>query len=185
MLFRSLKRLRTDRLDLYLLHWPGDVPIAETVAGFEDLRRAGKIRHWGVSNFDTEDMQELNAVTNGNACATNQILYNVKRRAPEWDLLPWMDNHGIPAMAYSPIEQGRLPASGALSDIGKKHGVSRFTVALAWLLRKPMIVIPKATSAAHLHENAQALDVKLDPSDLAAIDAAFKPPARKKPLELL
>jgi diketogulonate reductase-like aldo/keto reductase len=180
----SLKRLKTDRLDLYLLHWRGNIPLQETIAGFEALKRDGKIRHWGVSNFDTEDMQDLFAVQGGKACAANQILYNVKRRSPEWDLLPLMDKHRVAGMAYSPIEQSRLPASGALSDIGKKHGVSRFTVALAWLLKnKNMMVIPKATSEEHLQENAKALDVVLDAADLAAIDAAFKPPASKKPLE--
>jgi diketogulonate reductase-like aldo/keto reductase len=183
---RSLRRLKTDRLDLYLLHWRGNEPLAETVRGFEDLQREGKIRHWGVSNFDTEDMQELAQAPGGKACATNQILYNFRRRSPEWDLLPWMAEHHMPVMAYSPIEQGRLPATGALSDIGKKHGVSRFTVALAWLLRNPnAIVIPKASSEAHLQENAKALDVHLDAEDLAAIDAAFQPPSRKQPLELL
>ncbi len=183
---RSLKRLKTDRLDLYLLHWPGNVPIAETIAGFETLKHDGKIRHWGVSNFDTDDMKELYAAPGGKGCCANQILYNVKRRSPEWDLLPWMASHHIPAMAYSPVEQGRLPASGALTDIGAKHNVSRFTVALAWLLQNPnMIVIPKATSAEHLQDNAKALDVKLDAADLASIDAAFKPPSAKTPLELL
>ncbi|WP_262027772.1 aldo/keto reductase [Microvirga sp. Mcv34] len=183
---RSLRRLKTDRLDLYLLHWRGGVPLAETVAGFEDLRRAGKIRHWGVSNFDTDDMKELLRIPQGTNCATNQVLYNVNRRGPEFDLIPWMQNHRIPLMAYSPIEQGRLPASGILESIGRKHGASPFQIALAWLLHQPgMIAIPKASSAEHVRDNHRALEIRLDSDDLEAIDSEFPPPRRKRPLEMI
>ena len=183
---RSLRRLRTDRLDLYLLHWRGSVPLEDTVAGFEELRRSGKIRHWGVSNFDTSDMEELARVANGANCATNQVLYNVTRRGPEFDLIPWMAAHRMPLMAYSPIEQGRLPRSGALQAVGDKHGASPFQIALAWLLRKPGVIsIPKASSADHVRSNHQALQIQLSPEDLQAIDAEFPPPRRKRPLEML
>ncbi|MFL5036528.1 MAG: aldo/keto reductase [Microvirga sp.] len=183
---RSLRRLRTDRLDLYLLHWPGSIPLAETVAGFEALARAGKIRHWGVSNFDTGEMEELFAVPGGDVCAANQILYNLSRRGPEHDLMPWLAARGVPAMAYSPIEQGRLPRSGALEEIAKKHRATPYQIALAWVLRRPgVIAIPKAATAEHVRENRRTLDIALDEDDLAAIDRAFPPPKRKKPLEMI
>jgi len=182
----SLRRLRTDRLDLYLLHWRGSVPLEETVAGLEELRRSGKIRSWGVSNFDTSDMEELARISGGENCATNQVLYNVTRRGPEFDLLPWMAEHRMPLMAYSPIEQGRLPRSGALKAIGDKHGVSRFQVALAWLLRqRGVMAIPKASTPDHVRENHRALEIKLDAEDLRVIDAEFPPPNRKRPLEMI
>ncbi len=183
---RSLKRLKTDRLDLYLLHWRGSVPLEETVIGFEELRRAGKIRRWGVSNFDTDDMEELFEVPDGPNCATNQVLYNVTRRGPEYDLLPWMTERGMPLMAYSPIEQGRIPRRGALQKVAEKHGASAFQIALAWLLQKPgVIAIPKASSPEHVRDNCRALEIRLDPEDLAAIDAEFPPPKRKRPLEMI
>ena len=183
---RSLKRLRTDRIDLYLLHWRGGTPLAETVAGFEDLRRSGAIRHWGVSNFDADDLDELMRVPGGEHCAANQVLYNVTRRGPEFDLLPWMDGRGMPLMAYSPVEQGRLPRSGVLHDLARRHGASPFQVALAWLLRRPgLVAIPKAASPAHVRDNHRALGLDLGPEDLAAIDAAFPPPTRKRPLEMI
>jgi len=183
---RSLRRLGTDRLDLYLLHWRGGVPLAETVAGFEDLRRSGRIRHWGVSNFDTADLEELMRVPGGENCAANQVLYNVTRRGPEFDLVPWMTGRGMPLMAYSPVEQGRLPKSGALQEIGRRHGVGIFQVALAWLLRQPGIVaIPKAGTTEHVRDNHRALDVELSAEDLAAIDAEFRPPTRKRPLAMI
>jgi diketogulonate reductase-like aldo/keto reductase len=183
---RSLKRLDTDRIDLYLLHWRGGTPLAETVAAFEDLRRAGKIRHWGVSNFDTDDMEELFEVPNGANCATNQVLYNVTRRGPEFDLLPWMAERNMPLMAYSPVEQGRLPASGALEAVARRHGASRFQIALAWLLQRPgVIAIPKAGSPEHVRDNHQALQITLEDEDLRAIDDAFPPPKRKRPLDML
>ena len=183
---RSLKRLRTDRLDLYLLHWRGGVPLEETVAGFEALRGAGKIRHWGVSNFDVDDMRELLQVPGGENCATNQVLYNVTRRGPEFDLMPWMAERSMPLMAYSPIEQGRLPRGGVLQRIGEKHGASPFQIALAWLLRKPSVIaIPKAGSVAHVRDNHRVLEIQLSLEDVEAIDAEFPPPRRKRPLEMI
>ncbi|MDQ4137158.1 MAG: aldo/keto reductase [Pseudomonadota bacterium] len=183
---RSLKRLKTDRLDLYLLHWRGGVPLDETVAGFEGLRRAGKIRHWGVSNLDTDDMEDLASGPDGGHCATNQVLYNVMRRGPEFDLIPWMAARRMPLMAYSPVEQGRLPRSGALHEIARRHGASPFQIALAWLLRRPdVIAIPKASSPDHVRDNHKALSIGLTREDLQAIDAAFPPPKRKRPLEML
>jgi diketogulonate reductase-like aldo/keto reductase len=183
---RSLRRLKTDRLDLYLLHWRGSVPLEETVAGFEELRRSGKIRHWGVSNFDTDDMDELLRVPAGENCAANQVLYNVTRRGPEFDLIPWMTEHRMPLMAYSPIEQGRLPRGGVLQRIGQKYGASPFQIALAWLLQKPdVIAIPKASSPDHVRDNHRALEIRLSPEDLDAIDAEFPTPRRKRPLEMI
>ncbi|MBQ0823875.1 aldo/keto reductase [Microvirga sp. HBU67558] len=183
---RSLKRLRTDRLDLYLLHWRGGVPLEETVAGFEELRRSGKIRHWGVSNFDVDDMEELFQAPGGATCATNQVLYNVTRRGPEFDLLPWMAERRMPLMAYSPVEQGRLPRGGVLQTIGQSYGASPFQVALAWLLQKPnLIAIPKASRAEHVQDNHRALEIRLSPEDLAAIDGEYSPPRRKRPLEMI
>ena len=183
---RSLKRLQTDRLNLYLLHWRGSVPLEDTVAGFEELRRSGKIRHWGVSNFDTSDMEELARVANGANCGTNQVLYNVTRRGPEFDLIPWMAARRMPLMAYSPIEQGRLPQSGALQVIGEKHQASAFQIALAWLLQQPgVIAIPKAGRPDHVRDNQRALEIKLSPEELKAINAQFPPPGRKRPLEMI
>ena len=183
---RSLRRLKADRLDLYLLHWRGSVPLEETVAGFEELRRSGKIRQWGVSNFDVDDMQELLEIRGGENCVTNQVLYNVTRRGPEFDLIPWMAEHRMPLMAYSPIEQGRLPRGGVLQKIGQKQGASAFQIALAWLLQKPdVIAIPKASSPDHVRDNHRALEIRLDPEDLEAIDAEFPPPERKRPLEMI
>lgn len=181
---RSLKRLGTDRLDLYLLHWRGSIALAETVAGFEDLRRAGKIRHWGVSNFDTEDMEELYATPGGRNCQTNQILYNLSRRGPEFSLCPWQERHKMPIMAYSPFEQGRMKATGVLSDIGRAHNATGYQIALAWLLQqKNTIVIPKSAKIAHVRDNRAAADLTLTQADLAALDDAFKPPRRKTPLD--
>ncbi|MGQ4275339.1 aldo/keto reductase [Terrihabitans sp. B22-R8] len=183
---RSLKRMKTDRIDLYLLHWRGGVPLEETVRAFEELQEAGKIRHWGVSNFDTDDMEELLDVVGGEACAVNQVLYNLTRRGPDFDLLPFQQKTEIPIMAYSPIEQGRLPVQGPLSEIGVKYGVSPFQVALAWLLRRPdVIAIPKASSLEHVRANRAAANLILDADDLAALDRAFPAPTRKRPLEML
>jgi diketogulonate reductase-like aldo/keto reductase len=183
---RSLQRLDTDRIDLYLLHWRGRHPLAETVAAFERLQRDGKIRHWGVSNLDTDDMEELFGVPGGTACAVDQILLNLTRRGPEFDLLPWCRRHAVPVMAYSPIEQGRLPASTELDQVARRHGVDRFTIALAWVLHHPgVIAIPKAGSLAHLEANRRAADLRLDGEDLALLDRAFPPPRRKRPLEML
>jgi diketogulonate reductase-like aldo/keto reductase len=183
---KSLKRLKTDHLDLYLLHWRGSVPLEETVTGFEALRQAGKIRHWGVSNFDTDDMDELMTVPGGDACATNQILYNVARRGPEYDLLSWLAAHDMPAMAYSPVDHARLPKRSALDDIADARGVSVFQVALAWVLQQPgVFAIPKAGSVEHVRDNQRALELRLDAGERAAIDAYFKPPRSKRPLEML
>lgn len=183
---RRLRRLGTDRLDLYLLHWRGNVPIEETITGFEALRSSGKIRHWGVSNFDTNDMEELLRIADGGGCSTNQVLYNVTRRGPEFDLIPWLTRHGMPPMAYSPVEQGRLPQSGALSQIAAKHNASPFQIALAWLLQQgPVIAIPKAGQPRHVRDNHRAVEIRLGPEDLQAIDAAFPPPTRKRPLEMI
>jgi diketogulonate reductase-like aldo/keto reductase len=181
---RSLKRLGTDRLDLYLLHWRGNVPLEETLSGFESLRAAGKIRHWGVSNFDTSDMKDLFALPKGSACAANQILYNLSRRGPEYDLLPRLDEHRVPVMAYSPVEQGRLTVKDALHRVAKAHRVTPYQIAIAWLLRNPnVIVIPKAGSEAHVRENRATTDIRLTEDDLAQLDTAFKPPTRHRPLE--
>ena len=180
----SLKRLGTDRLDLYLLHWPGLVPIGETVTAMEGLVRAGKIRAWGVSNFDVDDLDEM-MEAGGAACACDQVLYNVTRRAPEYDLVPWLAAKHMPLMAYSPVEQGRLPTSGALVEVARAHGVSPYEVALAFALRDGAIVIPKAGSVAHVRENRAAADLVLTSDDLAALDKAFPPPKRKHALAML
>jgi len=176
---RSLKRLGTDRLDLYLLHWRGEVPLAETVAGFEALRDAGKILRWGVSNFDAGDMAALWRVPGGDACAANQVLYNLSRRGIEPELIPWCRAHGVPIMAYSPIEQGRILDNPALIRIAGARGVSPARVALAWLLRQTgVIVIPKAADPAHVRDNRAALDLDLSAAELAALDRAFPRPDR-------
>ena len=181
----SLKRLATDRLDLYLLHWRGAIPLRETVESMTRLKETGKIRHWGVSNFDVDDLDELWAA-GGSACAANQILFNLERRGPEFALLPWMAKRKCVGMAYSPIEQGRLPQSGPLGEVARRHGATVFQVALAWLLRRPdMIVIPKAATLAHVEANRAALDLRLDADDLVALDRAFAPPKRRAPLAML
>ena len=181
----SLKRLRTDRLDLYRRHWMGDIPLAETVAGMERLQAAGKIRSWGVSNLDLADMRELEDA-GGQACATDQILYNVTRRGAEFDLLPALAAKGVSAMAYSPVEQGGLPSGGALQAIADRHGVTPYQVALAWVMRKEhVIAIPKASDEKHVRENRNAADLPLTPDDLVAIDADFPPPTHKTGLEML
>jgi diketogulonate reductase-like aldo/keto reductase len=183
---RSLKRLKTDRIDLYLLHWRGGEDLEGAVAGFEKLKRDGKIRHWGVSNFDTDDMEELFDLASGDACATNQVLYNVARRGPEFDLLPWLRERGLPAMAYSPVDHARLPKKSVLDDIAAARGVSMFQIALAWLLQQPQVCsIPKASNVAHLKENRAAADIELSADELAKIDAQFKPPKAKRSLEML
>jgi diketogulonate reductase-like aldo/keto reductase len=181
----SLRRLKTDRLDLYLLHWRGSAPLAETVEGMDALIVAGKIRRWGVSNLDPADMDELFRA-GGEACAANQILYNVTERGAEFDLLPFLKDRRIPTMAYSPVGQGRLPRSPALAAIAARHGATVFQIALAWVLRDPAVIaIPKAAGEAHLKDNRRALDLALSPDDLAAIDADFPPPARKTRLAML
>jgi diketogulonate reductase-like aldo/keto reductase len=181
----SLKRLGTDRLDLYLLHWRGSVPLGETVEAMEALKSAGKIRHWGVSNFDTDDMEELVAA-GGAACATDQILYNLTRRGAEHDLLPWFAEHDMPAMAYSPVEQGRLLADRTPAQVAKPIGATPAQVALAWTMRRDgVIAIPKAGTVAHVQENRAAADLILSDANLAALDAAFPRPRTRRPLEML
>ncbi len=181
----SLKRLGTDRIDLYLLHWRGGIPLAETVEAMGELQSCGKIRHWGVSNLDTEDMEELiNA--GGGACATDQILYNLSRRGPEHDLLPWLADHSIPVMAYSPVEQGRLLGRPELASIARRMDASPAQVALAWALRRrDVIAIPKAGTVEHVRINRAAADLVLSDNDLAALDEAFPPPTHKRALEML
>jgi diketogulonate reductase-like aldo/keto reductase len=183
---RSLRRLGTDRLDLYLLHWRGDVPLEATVEGFNALIRAGKIRHWGVSNLDVADMEELVGVPGGSEVATDQVLYNLTRRGIEWDLLSWCHRRRIPVMAYSPIEQGRMLKHPVLRKVAAQHGAMPAQVALAWLLRQDlMIAIPKAATPEHVRENRAALDIRLTDQDLAALDRAFPPPDGPRPLEML
>jgi diketogulonate reductase-like aldo/keto reductase len=183
---RSLLRLGTDQIDLYLLHWRGSVPLAETVAGFEDLMRAGKIRYWGVSNFDVADMEELMSVPGGSAVATNQVLYNLTRRGIEYDLLPWCEEHNIPIMAYSPVEQGRLLTDPALIAIGELHNATPAQIALAWVLRQERVIaIPKAGTPEHVKENRRAVDIELTEADLDELDRVFPPPTSKVPLEMI
>ena len=182
---RSLKRLRTDRLDLYLLHWRGSHPLAETVAAFEALKAAGKIRGWGVSNFDVGDMAALARVENGGNCLTDQVLYHLGSRGVEWQLLGDCRKRDVMVMAYSPLGQGPLLKAPALKAVADKHGCDPGAVALAWVLRRPGVVaIPKARQKAHVKANVRALDIALDGADLAALDAAFPPPRRASPLAM-
>lgn len=182
---RSLRRLGTDRIDLYLLHWRGGVPLAETLAGFQQLQAAGKIVDYGVSNFDRDDMLEAAALPGGAGIAVNQVLYNLARRGVEFDLLPWCRAHGMPLMAYSPLEQGGMLTVPALRQVAARHGVTPAQVALAWLLQQDgVIAIPKAVSARHVRENAAALELVLHPDDLMALDQAFEPPRRAMPLAM-
>jgi diketogulonate reductase-like aldo/keto reductase len=186
---RSLKRLKTDYLNLYLLHWRGNVPLAETLEGFEALKRDGKIRDYGVSNFDADDMEEAQSLRG--AIAANQVCYNLRRRGIEWDLLPWCRQRGIPVMAYSPLEsdrkeQQRLFAEPALVQLAQQHNATPAQIALAWLAHQDGVVaIPKAVQPDHVRANRAALDIRLGAADLAAIDKAFPPPRRKLPLDML
>jgi diketogulonate reductase-like aldo/keto reductase len=188
---RSLKRLKTDHLDAYLLHWRGSVPLAETIEAFAALKQAGKILDYGGSNFDTADMEEAAALPGGSSIATNQVLYNLMTRGIEWDLLPWCASHGIPVMAYSPFVSAppaltRLLGNPALKLIAERHGATPAQIALAWLLHQPGVVaIPKAVQPAHIRANRAAYDIKLTPDDLAALDRAFPPPRKKVPLAML
>ncbi|WP_207765751.1 aldo/keto reductase [Pleomorphomonas carboxyditropha] len=183
---RSLQRLGTDRLDLYLLHWRGQYPLAETVAAFEALQAAGKIRHWGVSNLDADDMNELAGVPGGNGVAANQVLYNLSRRGIEWDLLPAMQARGVPVMAYSPVEQARLLKDKRLAALAAEHGVGVAQLALAFVLdHDGVIAIPKAGRVAHVEDNAGALDVVVTDALRAALDALFPPPRRATSLEMI
>lgn len=182
----SLKRLRTDCIDLYLLHWSSSHPLEETIRGFEDLLAAGKIRYWGVSNFDVAEMERLLGKGGGAGCAANQVLYNLTRRGIEFDLLPWCRTRGIPVIAYSPIEQGRMLGHPILRQVAQRLGATPAQVALAWLLRQEAVVaIPKAGTSEHVRENWGALDLALGTRDLAELDRAFPPPSGPKPLEML
>lgn len=181
----SMARLRTDRIDLYLLHWRASVPLAETVEAMEALKAAGKIRHWGVSNLDTEDMIEL-IEAGGDECAIDQILYNLLRRGPEHELLPWLAARSIPVMAYSPVEQGRLLTHPALVAVADRIGATPAQVAIAWAMRRESVIaIPKAGSVEHVRENRAAADLTLSTGDFGALDAAFPSPRRRIPLEML
>ncbi len=183
---RSLKRLRTDRIDLYLLHWRGSVPLAETLEAFETLMHAGKIIRWGVSNFDVDDMKELLDLPGGDAVATNQVLYNLTRRGIEYDLLPMAGGMRMPIMAYSPIEQGRMLRHAALRNIAQRHGATPARVALAWVLQQPGVcAIPRSGNPEHTRDNAAAAALQLTADDLAELDAAFPPPKRRAPLDML
>ena len=183
---RSLARMRTDRLDLYLLHWRGEHPLAETVEAFETLQEAGKIGAWGVSNFDLADMEELMEVPGGGNCVANQVLYNLSRRGVEYDLLPWCQHRGIAVMAYSPIEQGSLARNETLIHIAKAYQATPAQVALAFLLeRDGVIAIPKSSHPQRVTENREAADLDLTDEDLDALDAAFPPPSRPMPLEMI
>jgi aldehyde reductase len=183
---RSLRRLRTDHIDLYLLHWRGSIPLAETVDAFMALRDAGKIRNWGVSNFDLADMQDLWDVPGGSSAATNQVLYNLARRGIEWDLLPWLREHRLPVMAYSPVEQSRLLHDPRLGCFAKQYEMTPAQAALAWLLAKDgVIAIPKTGHRSRLRENLQALAFQLSPAQMRELDELFPPPNGPQPLEML
>jgi diketogulonate reductase-like aldo/keto reductase len=184
---RSLKRLRIEVIDLYLLHWRGRVPLAETVEAFERLRSAGKIRRWGVSNFDVDDMKELLDIETGFTCAANQVLYNLQHREIESGLLPWSQKNKIPTMAYSPVGHSRgLLNNATLKKIAKHHDATPAQIALAWVLRQPdVITIPKAGNQAHARDNAQSVEIQLTDEDSADIDREFPPPTSKEPLPML
>ena len=188
---RSLKRLRIDVIDLYLLHWRGEIPLAETVGAFEQVRSAGKIRHWGVSNFDLDDMKELFAIENGARCAANQVLYNLQQRQIEFDLLPLITSHSsqftYPVMAYSPVGHGRgLLQNLTLKKMAQRHDATSAQIALAWVLRQPgAIAIPKASNEKHVRDNARSIEIELTKQDLADLDREFPPPRSKDRLPML
>ena len=183
---RSLKRLRIDRIDLYLLHWPGEHPVEETLRAFAELAEQGKIRHYGLSNFGLEELEHAERLSGGPRVAANQVLYNVERRGIERKLIPWCASRGIAVMAYSPLEQGRLRPDEGLRRVAVRHDASPAQVALAWTLRHDNVVsIPKAVRRAHVTANVKAADIVLTEEDLADIDRAFPPPRRDVPLETL
>ena len=183
---RSLKRLGTDRLDLYLLHWRGGVPLQETLDAFHSLQHNGLIRYWGVSNFDLPDLEELVSLPYGADVTTDQVLYNLNRRGIEYDLLPWCSRRRLPVMAYSPIDEGRLTNNTVLQAVAAGHAATSAQVALAWVLRQPnVIAIPKSGDPDHVVENRAALDLHLTKDDLARLDVAFPPPTRRQALEML
>jgi diketogulonate reductase-like aldo/keto reductase len=179
----SLRRLGIDRIDLYLLHWPGSVPIAETIGAFTTLQEQGKIAAWGVSNFDTEAMAEIHAISP--ACQTNQVLYNLGRRGIEFDLLPWCRVHAMPIMAYSPLEQGRLVGHPELAAVARRHAATEAQIALAWVLAQGVIAIPKSGDASHVRDNAAAAAIDLTAEDRAQLGNAFPPPKKRQRLEML
>lgn len=181
---RSLKRMKTDYIDLYLLHWPGSHPLADTFAAFESLKKAGKIRAWGVSNFDTADMKRV-AQLDGGHCCVNQLLYNLGSRGIEWDLLPWQRERGIATMAYSPLHQTHLLKRGPLQAIAKELGITPAQLALSWLLHQGTIVIPKSSNLKRIEENRRAWDITLPAEVLKRLDQSFPPPTRKMPLDIL
>lgn len=182
----SLRRLNTDRIDLYLLHWRGPVPLGETVEAFLGLQTGGLIRNWGVSNFDVADLQELTSLPGGPEVATDQVLYNLSRRAPEFELFPLCRELGIPIMAYSPIEQGRILGNRVLRDIAARHDASPAQIALAWVLRLDGVcAIPRSSRPEHAYENRAALEISLDRDELATLDQVFPPPLHAQPLEML
>jgi diketogulonate reductase-like aldo/keto reductase len=181
----SLKNLNTDFIDLYLLHWRGSFPLAETFAAFEDLKDAGKIRHYGVSNFDVDDMDELKELVPKASCTANQVQYNLSDRGIEFDLYPRCQKDRIAIMAYCPLGQGRLIKNAGLAPIAKKHNVTNSAIALAFTLRLPgMISIPKSSHEKRVLENAAAADLVLDDEDLARLDEIFPPPRKKRPLAI-
>jgi diketogulonate reductase-like aldo/keto reductase len=184
---RSLQRMKTDYIDLYLLHWPGSHPLEQTVEAFEALRKAGKIGRWGVSNFDVSDMDELNTLAQGSACATNQVLYNPQERGVEFDLLPWMETARMPLMAYCPIGQaGDLLTNPAMIEVARRHNVTSAQISLAWVLRQDgVIAIPKAVDPHHLQLNAAAIAIELTSDDERLIDASFPAPSRKMRLAMV
>jgi diketogulonate reductase-like aldo/keto reductase len=180
--------LKTDYLDLYLLHWRGSVPLEETLEAFTTLRASGSIRHYGVSNFDVSDLEEAQSMAGGSEVATNQVLYNLEQRGIEWELLPWSRKRGMPTMAYSPLgsDSRRLRAHPVLKAMAARLGATPSRIALAWLLRQPdVVVIPKASSEAHVLDNHAALELPLGPDDLAELDRSFPPPKRATPLAMI
>ena len=182
----SLRRLKTDRIDLYLLHWKGDIPLAETVRGFQALVRSGKIRYWGVSNFGVPEMEELLAVPGGGAVAADQVLYNLARRGIEFDLVPLLRRQKIPVIAYSPLEQAKLLRDSRLEGFAQRHGLTPSQAALGWLLsHEDVIVIPKTGNRERLREDAETLDRPLTPAQLDELDRLFPPPDGPRPLEAI
>ena len=183
---RSLKRLKCETIDLYLLHWRGGYPLQDTVAAFEELVVAGMIRHWGVSNFDADDMEELLRLPGGGRVAANQVLYNLTRRGIEYDLLPFCQERSVPVMAYSPIEQGRMLDHPALIGVAREYGTTPAAVALAFVIGQAgVIAIPKSSTPQHIRDNRTAVDLVLAPEHLAILEKAFPPPRRRQRLEML
>ncbi len=182
----SLKRLQTNYLDMYLLHWQGRYPFEETVEAMLQLQQEGKIRDWGVSNMDVAEMEEFYSIPGGNTYAANEVVYNLTRRGIEYDLIPWCRKNNIPVIAYSPVEQGRLLNHKLLSEIARRHNATPTQIALAWVIRNPgVIAIPKAASAKHVEENFKSLSIELTEEDLQQIDKVFPAPTRKMPLDML